>query len=323
MNASGLAAIAFWGAIVLAGRPALAEPPGAEPVATILQAGKWTSAADDTESGERIPWAFVERLVKAHKNNPNDKQAIADLGLLSLTIAVGEWGVEPDPARPPDPMKGDWAGPPHRSGKHLMSYARGGVGLPHADAGFLQDLMERLGCRDGGPPMDARFCALKGTNFDKLLARGGHCVQPPAVIAVDLSGQPFGHAPMGFAGAAYCATYDKGTTTPEDWRVFRHHMRDALRQRDVQTWLIESWTERYWMPSYRAVMQAGGSAEEALVNARIRNSSSVTANKAAGHRTLTTLTATDPVERQLEVYNRADRRGYLLRAAVLYRAVAQ
>ena len=77
------------------------------------------------------------------------------------------------------------------------------------------------------------------------------------------------------------------------------------------------------MPSYRAVMQAGGTAEEALVNARIRNSSSVTANKAAGHRTLTTLTATDPVERQLEVYNRADRRGYLLRAVVLYRAVAQ
>jgi len=56
-------------------------------------------------------------------------------------------------------------------------------------------------------------------------------------------------------------------------------MREALRLESTQRWLIDSWLTKFWQKSYDAVMKhPKGTVEEAIVNARIRNSGTKSAN---------------------------------------------
>ncbi|MFJ4194452.1 hypothetical protein [Pseudomonas sp. NPDC089534] len=244
----------------------------------MLQAGHWSVNAEDNASfyKEQVPAATIRKWVDGYR--PSDPASASGIGLLVLTSAVAEWGVKSDEPLPEDPHKKAWQGPGVGSdGKHLISYAVGGIGINHTDSGELVELFDYLKRQhpDLAPHADA-FFRLRGVNYDRVRANGGVCTTPRSEITVDLDGKPFGHNAFG-GGASYCATYRKGSTTREDWQVFRHWMRAALREKDVQRYIIDRWLAKVWVPSFEHVTAAGGSVEEAMINARIRNSSPGTA----------------------------------------------
>lgn len=246
-----------------------------EALQSILDAGNWSDTAEDHKDyyGERLPADLVERWVKDY--DPADIETTAGLGALTLLTATAAWGVSPSEGLPEDPKERDWAGPATGSkGKHLMSYAVGGVGIDHTDSGTLERLMDYL--KEHHPnlaPEAVRFFELRGNDFNTIRGNGGGCGSDPEEIEVDLDGVLFGHASY----EKYCDDRD-GSTSREDWQIFRHWMRAALRLRDVQRYIIEQWINEEWLTSYHAVMDAGGTVEEAMVNSRIRNSKPYTAN---------------------------------------------
>ena len=279
-----------------------------------LRTGKWSSTADDNIFGELFSSSFLKDICARWKANPNDEANIAAIGLFPLGLAVAGWGISDPAGLPDDPDNRNWGGAKSTAtGKHLMSYAKGGIGIPHADSSFLEKIIEYLkkNHRKLAPKFD-QFYALKGTNFDKLYANGGHCTSPTSTIMKDLDGNPFGHKKWGNAGANYCATYNTKATTKADWQVFRHWLRAALRQRDVQNYIISYWIDRYWIPSYEKTLAAGGTIPEAIINCRIRNSGSSKANKLVGQ----------SIEEQLAAYRKTRRNGVMLRAANLWEAFA-
>lgn len=70
---------------------------------------------------ERLPINAVKLLIASY---PADTHSI---GLLSLALGAGKWGVETEATLPKDPAGDEWRGPTRASGKHLMSYKIGGV----------------------------------------------------------------------------------------------------------------------------------------------------------------------------------------------------
>ncbi len=250
-----------------------------------LKQGKWSSTADDNISGEVLDADFIKSLVEAYQANPKDPTAIANLSLVPLSLAVAEWGVSPATDLPPDPVKKKNWGPVASTGdgKHLMSYALGGIGVMHQDSGGLAKLMAYIEANHPDVvPADHKnaFFKLKGVNFDRLYAAGGHCTKPAGEIRTDLAGAEFQHSLHGYAGDGYCATYNKPEfkLTPKDWQVFRHGMREALRHDDVQFRIIRDFANNEWASAYRMVVVNGGhDVREAFVLARIWNSSPVLA----------------------------------------------
>lgn len=178
---------------------------------------------------------------------------------------------------PESPKERDWAGPATgNKGKHLMSYAVGGVGIDHADSGTLERLMDYL--KEHHPnlaPEAVRFFGLRGNDFNTIRRNGGGRRSDPEEIKVDLDGVLFDHASY----KKYCHDRD-GSTSRQEWQTFRHRMRAALRLRDVQKYIIEQSIDEEWLTSYHAVMDAGGTVGETMVNSRIRNSKPYTANRA-------------------------------------------
>lgn len=289
----------------------------------ILDAGNWTEIAEDHQSfyNERLPADLVERWVKGY--DPEDVETTAGLAALTLLTSAAAWGVTPVEGLPDDPKEKDWTGSATgRKGKHLMSYAVGGVGIDHTDSGTLEKLMDYL--KEDHPelaPEADRFFELRGINFNRIRGNGGGCGSNTEEIKVDLDGVPFGHSSY----EKYCANYD-GSTSREDWQIFRHWIRAALRRRDVQRYIIERWINDEWLTSYQAVMDAGGTVEETMVNSRIRNSSPFTANCAL--KKANEVAPAYRIKTQLEAYTSKEckgkegherRFGEMLRPVALYR----
>lgn len=268
----------------------------------ILDAGNWSETGEDHEAfyGEELPASLVERWVKDYK--PLKIETTAGLAALTLMTAAAAWGVAPSTGLPVDPEKKKWAGPSKgNDGKHLMSYEVGGVGIDHTDSGTLIELMDYLKehHRSLAPEADL-FFALRGINFDDIRANGGVCVHPKQEIALDLDGVAFGHSSYG-GGDKYCSDHHgKKATTLEDWQIFRHWIRAALRLRDVQRYIIERWLNKEWVPSYNAVMGAGGTVEEVMINSRIRNSSPSLAKCALNK--ANQVAAADRIQTQMNAY---------------------
>ena len=294
----------------------------------VLKAGHWSSTAEDNETfySERLPLSLVEQWVKAY--DPTHIESTAGLAVLTLTTAAAAWGVENGTSLPEDPENRAWAGPRKgNDGKHLMSYAVGGVGIDHTDSGALARLFDYLEVHHPDlAPKAGRFFDLRGINFDDIRANGGACSASEPAIAVDLDNAVFGHAHYG-AGTAYCAAHQsKANTTREDWQIFRHWIRAALRLEDVQRYIIERWINTQWVESYQAVINAGGSMEEVMINSRIRNSSPYTANCALNK--ANQVAPADRLQTQLDAYalpackgkaRHKERFGVMLRPVVLYR----
>jgi hypothetical protein len=295
----------------------------------LINAGGWSTTADDNVSNERLPNALINNTIKRYKDHPNSLQNIADIGLLVLTLSVAEWGVDNAKELPTDPAGKEWKGPaPSADGKHLMSYSKGGVGIAHLDAEFLVDLFKyiKINYPDLAPDKE-KFFALQGIRFDRLYANGGHCKKPLTVIMTDLDNKPFEHMKHGYAGTKYCSLYHDNKTDEQDWRIFRHWIRAALRKQDIQKWIVLNWTKKYWLPSYYAIVDTGaGSIEDVMINARIRNSSSKTAEcafKAAKN-------SKNRIATQLDYYKRpecggnprhGERAGFMKRPITLFQQI--
>jgi hypothetical protein len=296
----------------------------------ILAAGNWSNTSEDHKDyyAEQLPVALVQRWVQDY--DPTRIETTAGLAALTLLTATAAWGVIPSDGVPADPDSKQWRGPRKGSdGKHLMSYAVGGVGIDHTDSGALVKMMDYL--KDRHPalaPKAGQFFALRGIDYDEIRANGGVCADPKKEIVLDLNGVPFGHSSYG-GGTPYCPDHQDGKTTLEDWQVFRHWIRAALRLRDVQRYIMERWLNNEWLPSYNAVLAAGGSVEEAMINSRIRNSSPFTAKCALGKANAGAVS--DRIQAQLDAYanigstdckgksRHEERFGVMMRPVVLYR----
>jgi hypothetical protein len=248
----------------------------------LLAAGEWSETADDNGGHERVPESFVAPIVREHaaQGDTPSENTLVGLGALVLTLSVAEWGVTWDSVPPPDPAAQKWEGPVSiMQGKHLMSYALGGIGLPHLDVSgavkFFDALAERV------PSAKLDLDNLKsmpgGFRYDAVRAKGGVCAPHPetAVSMMDLDGVPFKHGAVSFGGTKYCNRFNPARAADiEAWRKLRHWCRVALRRRDMQEWVIKDWINTVWVPAYNEVIsRPHGTFREAFVVARIWNTS--------------------------------------------------
>jgi hypothetical protein len=296
-----------------------------------LAAGKWSVTADDNQSGETLPYATVERIVRRYCEAPGNADARENVGILAIAVGAANWGVSNPEKLPPDPNKESWKSTTGAdAGKHVMSYAIGGVGISHGDVGDLQDFLRRLAQKDNLPAgekaglmklADGVRYRKPGVVYDEVRAAG---VCSPTKFDTDLKGSAFEHLPQS-AKRVYCAVRKNSALGAADWRLFRSAVRDALRSKEEQSWLLKYWLRKYWDVSLAKVAPGPGFIEEAIVNARIRNSSPVWANRAIAG---ASATPQQRIDRELKVYRTRDRetadrrRGTMLRPVVLYQGIS-
>lgn len=249
--------------------------------------------------------------------------------MLALLIGIAEWGVDGTDL-PGDPAGKKWASDTGEdSGKHLMSYAVGGVGISHADVGDLEEFVRWIAGSGIVSKTDEKAALLRlaevkyrknGIVYDEVRA-AGRCSDDPG--GKDLQGEPFDHF-KGPAGSKYCSRYHNKNLTEEDWRVFRTWMRVSLRTKAGQAHLLQLWFRAYWQSTLDQVPDGEGAAEEMLVNVRVRNSAPSIA-KEAFHRHPPLPAAAGRVQRQIDAYAdwklKTARRRWkiMLRPVVLYR----
>lgn len=270
-----------------------------------LRGGKWSVSADDNITGETISRDAASRIVERYNSDPGSPAARDGLGLLALTLGVAEWGLEGTPL-PDDPAGKGWRSDTGEdSGKHLMSYGVGGVGISHADVGDLEEYVHWLSQSPVVPSAhrrallrltELRYGRRDGIVYDELRA-AGRCAE---TIGKDLLGEEFHHF-VGPAGAKYCSDYENGALTPQDWLVFRTWVRASLRTESGQRYLLALWFRDYWRPTLEQVPDGEGAAEEMLVNVRVRNSAPAVA-RSAHLRRPRHKGAAGRVQRQLDAY---------------------
>jgi hypothetical protein len=302
--------------------------PGAV-VEQILERGGWSPLADDNIKGETLKADFVKGLMLDYRDRPTDRGAQLGLGLLALTLGVAQWGIEDPAGLPQDPAMSDWSAQTSaNAGKHLMSYGVGGVGIAHMDQDDLIAFMEHV-LESGVVPPEHRaafarlaspalYPSTQGGVYGQLRAAG---VCAPLAIDVDLEGAAFKHFNNPH-NVGYCRKYKNPALTSLDWQTFRTWIRAALRTKEAQIWLLESWLTKYWDRSLAEVPPGEGATEELLINVRIRNSL-----PACAHRAVETAAegAEGRVRRELDEYAKCApsayerRRALMLRAVVLYR----
>jgi hypothetical protein len=254
---------------------------------SILTAGNWSfRAEEDLTLREQLPIELVLKLVRGSEY---------ELGLLALTTGAGKWGVVSAAPLPGDPANDHWLGPRASkgngdvgAGKHLMSHTVGGVGIPHADRAYLADFITYI--LSNHPDI--------GGSAEKS--------QMSAIATKLRTGGTFDQVRSG--------------------QVFLRWIKLSLQQRDGQKWLLEQWLNRCWRPSLEEVTSASGPIEEALINARVRNSSPALAQCAIKR----ALGAKDRVQAELDAYAwsdhcpgakerfKTDRRGWMKRSVTLY-----
>lgn len=339
----GCLALAVLSSLVAA-EPTAAPPrgPSEEAMRAFLIQGQWSPTADDNISGEVLQVDFIKSLVETYQANPADPTAIANLSLIPLALAVAEWGISPTTNFPKDPARKNWAAVESTGdGKHLMSYSKGGIGVMHQDSGGLARLIDYIEANHSDVvPAESKkdFFRLKGINFDKLYAAGGHCTKPLTEIQRDLSGVEFQHTQhTKYAGDKYCLEHLKPALelTPKDWQVYRHGMREALRHEDVQFRILRDFANNEWASAYHLVVLEGGhEVTEAFVVARIWNSSPVLA-KCAYESAKGTANGTARIQKELNAYafegptgcqgakaRMKERWPYMQRAVLAYEALA-
>jgi hypothetical protein len=293
-----------------------------------LRAGRWSADADDHIVGEAVSGDFIQKLVLAYNREPTSIRAHQGLGLAALLLGIAEWGVIGTDL-PDDPAKKDWdSDTGEDSGKHLMSYAVGGVGISHADVEDLKEYVEWVAASDL-VPMNQKSALLrlttikyakKGILYDEVRA-AGRC--SASLGNTDLRGEPFRHF-IGPAGSKYCHDYENDALAENDWLVFRTWMRASLRTKEGQRYLLRLWFRKYWQPTVNQVPVGEGAAEEMLVNVRIRNSApKIATNAVQQHPPLPGVAGR--VQRQINEYAnwklKTARRRWriMMRPVVLYR----
>jgi len=296
---------------------------------SILERGGWSPSADDNTQGETLKTDFVKSVILDYRDKPQERSAQSGLGLLALTLSVAQWGIDDPEGLPQDPAQNDWkAQTSHNTGKHLMSYGVGGVGIAHLDQGDLLAFM-RYVLEAGLVPdyhraaftrltVPSLYPATHGGVYGQLRA-AGECA--PLAIDVDLDGAVFKHFKNSH-NVGYCQKYKNPSLTSLDWQTFRTWIRAALRTKEGQRWVFRFWLEKYWDKSLARVPPGEGVTEELLINVRIRNSLPACADKAV---LAPALDVNARVQRELDEYAKCApsayerRRALMLRPVVLYR----
>jgi hypothetical protein len=296
---------------------------------TIFERGGWSASADDNVQGETLKADFVKGLMLDYRDKPQERSAQSGLGVLALTLSVAQWGIDDPAGLPQDPAQSGWkAQTGSNSGKHLMSYGVGGVGIAHLDQGdllaFMRHVLEAGIVPDEHRAAFARltvpslYPAAQGGVYGQLRA-AGECA--PLAIDVDLEGAVFKHFKNSH-NVGYCQKYKNPSLTSLDWQTFRTCIRAALRTKEGQRWVFRLWLEKYWDRSLARVPPGEGATEELLINVRIRNSLPACADKAV---LAPAVDANGRVKRELDEYAKCApsayerRRALMLRPVVLYR----
>ena len=160
-----------------------------------------------------------------------------------------------------------------------MSYALGGIGLPHLDTSDATKFFAALASRVPASASDVRsFSNAKGGfDYDSVRAAGGVCAPQAStvVLMTDLDGKKFAHAEPTLGGESYRKDHDPSARLdPEAWQKLRHWCRVGLRRRDMQSWVMQYWLEHIWAPAYDEVLsKPHGTIREAFVLARIWSTS--------------------------------------------------
>ncbi|MEK7995317.1 MAG: hypothetical protein AAB403_16060 [Planctomycetota bacterium] len=143
-------------------------------ITSLLDAGGWSATADDTVKPELLPESVVCDIVRKYEANPTDPSAQAGAGMLTLTLGIGRWGILWTSLNPPhDPDGRQWKGSGAvGSGKHLMSYTIGGIGLPHLDTGSAIEFFTKLGKRVPAAKADLDRI-VPGFVYDSIRNEGG------------------------------------------------------------------------------------------------------------------------------------------------------
>jgi len=300
-----------------------------------LQAGQWSTGADDNATGESLPIQLVETIIRRYCEAPNDPDTSDNMGIFALTIGAANWGISGASGLPADPNRRQWQSTTGAdAGKHIMAYAIGGVGISHGDVGDLHKFLLRIADREEVPHEQrvairklAREVKYRGHAIDSAVVydevrAAGVCRSPK--FDRDLNGELFNHRPQ-TAQASYCVARANNAIGPDDWRVFRTAVRQALRRREDQEWLLRFWLDKYWKVSLDRVRNGPGYIEEVIVNSRIRNSSPAVAARAIAP---VGWSADARIEHELRAYGawKPDtlrrRKGTMLRPVVLYRHIS-
>jgi hypothetical protein len=303
-----------------------------------LKQGQWAEDGDDNADREALTQDFLRSLVRAYTEAPGSIDGKRALGLFVLALGIAEWGIS-DPAgleekdssgklHDTDPAHRKWASDSSGdSGKHLMAYSLGGIGISHADGSEMVEFVERIAARPQLSDDSRRDLLLTiepsryrngKVLFDQLRA-SSVCREGVPILGDDLFGVPFHHHKVG-GGSKYCpAHFGSPDLQPEDWKVFRTWARLAMRQRDTQEWLIVRWMEKYWDKSLAQMSPGDGQEEEAFTNVRFRNSASSAANNFAA-------AAGTPVEqriaKQMKQYHKVSGNRVLRRVDIMQRPIA-
>jgi len=308
-----------------------------ELLAEFLRQGQWSEAADDNANREALTLAFLSRLVDAYAKDPGQRDAQRALGLFVLALGVAEWGVsDPDTLFDPgsdgtrrdtDPAGRSWASDSiGDSGKHLMAYALGGIGISHADGGEFVDFVRRIADLPDLSPEQrqellnvvdrSRYSGGKVT-FDQLRA-ASVCRAGTLILGDDLFGVPFRHHTTG-GGTTYCARFFiSPDLTARDWTVFRTWARFAMRRAETQHHLIERWMELYWDKSLAQMRPGEGREEEAFINVRFRNSFS---GAAAGVAAAADKPVVDRIALQMDRYRERGEERFRRRVDIIQRPI--
>ncbi|MGO7532775.1 hypothetical protein [Rhizobium leguminosarum] len=311
----------------------------------ILDAGGWSSMADDNGGRERISSETLSEVIaefQAAKKRAEEltcgtspqaascpeavaslKDATDALGELNLAISVAEWGIHWSGSFPADPDGHDWAGPPDiKEGKHLMSYAIGGIGLAHLDVGKAQDFLRETSRRLPEAEGDLRQFQ-RAFRYDPVRAKGGLCSERKDVVIMnDLNGAPFLHGAVKYGGTSYCRRFNPNKLLEaKDWQTFRNWARISLRDREMQRWVVEYWLSNVWRPTL-ARMGDKADITEAFVVSRIWNTSNGAAiralENAAGHQDVKRR-----IRLELASYGHTRRHGLMQRMGVAFDHIAK
>ncbi|REG59309.1 hypothetical protein B0G80_2045 [Paraburkholderia sp. BL6669N2] len=302
----------------------------------LMSHAQWSPTADDNARDESIPISFYKALVDSYLSNTDDATAKRNLGLLALTVGVSEWGITGiDERELPDPCNRHWASNSNaKQGKHVMSYDLGGIGISHVDSEelghFVEFVAERFITHPTSLTEKAEFLKFADPGiylhnriqYDQIRASG---LCDAAAINADLFGRAFNadeeHPRV---SRENCLVWDnKKHMNPHSWQLFRTYMRIALRSQEGQEWIFNSWLDRNWNRSMNHTLAQGGTIDEALANARVRNSAPARAEAALARKANTD---TGRVQREIDAYAQMNdgttarrRFGFIMRSVNLYR----
>lgn len=315
--------LALWGTVVhsLPGKaaPGLDIKIPDDILRDFLIEGGWSPNGDDNQNGESLSVGLLRRMVEGRSIETPDGRG--SLGLFALALGVAEWGVKNPQGLPKDPHGNDWKSDAHGdSGKHLMSYGAGGIGMSHADLGELGKFVRKL-ISLGLVPQQYQAAFLRTVSDDRFAHRrvtydqirvAGTCSSTK--FGNDLLGERFRHR----ESPSDCAEYANHNLSAQDWLSFRTWSRVGLRNEEVQRWLLDMWLDNYWADTLTQLPSGPGRIEEALINVRVRNSHPVAAMEAFKQHASTVEAKLD---RQMDAYKKYRASAYKRRCRIMLRPV--